>query len=239
MSRIIESIVAVVLVIIVVTFMTNHGMIDFSGVDKAATIAKDAVNSKEGKEIINEFKDISNDVVSQMATGTIDLIKNNIIKQEKTPAELISVVDGDTLIVKLNNENIKVRLIGIDTPESVNPDEEKNSIYGEMASVHTKELLKDVKTVYLTFDNDLEDDYGRCLAYVWIVDVDKDTTENIKNYSLNGMILRDGYAKEMEIAPNTKYAYSFSLIKQEAKNNNVGLWKDNDASELLENKENS
>ena len=213
MGRIIEKIVAVILVIIVLTFMINHGHIDFTGVDIAANMAKDAVNSDEGKEIINEFKDISNDVISEMATGTINLIRNNISKEEKTEASLVRVVDGDTLIVKIEDEEVKVRLIGIDTPESVDPDEEKNNIYGEMASAHTKLLLDGISTLYLTFDEEIEDKYGRCLAYVWLKDVDKDTTEYIKNYTLNGQILKDGYANVLRIAPNTKYAYSFSQIQ--------------------------
>lgn len=232
MGRIAESIVIAILIIIVLTYFINHGEISFTGVDMAANIVKDSVTSDEGQELITEFKDISNDVVSQMATGTIDLIKGNIIKKEKTEGSLISVVDGDTLIVNLNGENIKVRLIGVDTPESVNPDESLNNIYGELASAHTKELLEDIDTLYLSFDDEIEDEYGRCLAYVWLDDIKNDNTDSIKDHMLNAMILRDGYANPLTVEPNTKYTYSFSKISRDARSNNKGLWKEEDFVKL-------
>ena len=232
MGNIIEKVIAAVLVIVFITFLINHGKIDFSGVDAAKTIIKDSVNSDEGQEIVQEFKDIGNQVVSDLATGTLDLIKGSTKKNERLEAKLVSVVDGDTLVVNLEGTDVKVRLIGIDTPESVNPDESKNNIYGEMASAHTKELLNGVDKVYLQFDEEYEDDYERLLAYVWYTKKCDDTTESIKENMLNGQILRDGYANVMKIAPNTKYAYSFSLIKKDAVNNSTGLWSQTEFADL-------
>lgn len=62
--------------------------------------------------------------------------------------ELISVVDGDTIKVKLNGEESKVRLIGIDAPESVHADETRNTKAGELASDFIKDILADYTLVF-------------------------------------------------------------------------------------------
>ena len=138
-----------------------------------------------------------------------------------TPADtyyvpLIDVVDGDTIKVLYEERIESVRLIGIDTPESVHPDETLNTAEGQSAAEHTKELLKDVQAVYLEFDEEQRDKYGRLLAYVWLDDCKKVNTASIKNRMLNGMILRDGYAKNVVYKPNDKYAAEFSLIALKA-----------------------
>ena len=136
-------------------------------------------------------------------------------------AELLYVVDGDTIIIKNKGGNEeKIRFIGIDTPESVNQDEEKNNEYGIMASDHTKELLNGVKTVYLEYDTDKKDDYDRTLAYVWL----NEDTSDVTNM-LNARIMADGYAKVMSIEPNTKYEDVFKSLKNGAEENSKGLWK--------------
>ncbi len=56
--------------------------------------------------------------------------------------EVASVVDGDTIKVYLEGERYTIRMIGIDTPESVHPDESKNTIYGQKASDYAKQTIK-------------------------------------------------------------------------------------------------
>ena len=73
-------------------------------------------------------------------------------------AELVYVVDGDTIIVSQNGEDFKVRMIGCNTPESVHEDESRNTIYGTYSSDYTKDLLKDVSVVYLEYDEEKYDD---------------------------------------------------------------------------------
>lgn len=136
------------------------------------------------------------------------------------PVELKQIVDGDTLVVSKEGQEYKVRFIGMDTPESVNSDESKNNEYGTMASEHTKILLKDVTTLYLSYDVQETDQYGRTLAYVWLTD----TTENPKDNMLNAIILRDGYAVDKVYEPNKSYADTFKTICNEAVSNKLGLW---------------
>ena len=141
-------------------------------------------------------------------------------QDEKTvveAVELVRVVDGDTLIVNTPSEkNVRVRLIGVDTPESVNPDETKNTPEGKIASDFTKSFLKTGKTYYLEYGKDREDDYGRTLAYLWLTDCsDAAITEQyIKENMFNAILLDKGFAKTMRIEPNTKYANDFEKIEQ-------------------------
>lgn len=117
--------------------------------------------------------------------------------------ELERVVDGDTIIIHdANGKQVRVRLIGIDAPESVHEDESKNSDEGREASNFLKELLADVDTVYLEMDVEEKDQYDRILAYVWI-----DTGSTY--IMVNEIMLATGYAKPVYIKPNLKYADDF------------------------------
>ena len=129
------------------------------------------------------------------------------------PYEVVKIVDGDTVKLLIDGEVTTVRLIGIDTPESVHPTKEKNVPEGKLASEHTKELIED-KFVYVEYDKEPTDRYGRTLAYLYL---DEDTM-------VNAQILEDGYAQVMTIAPNNKYADYFQELENEAKSSNAGLW---------------
>ena len=123
------------------------------------------------------------------------------------PCELERVVDGDTIIVRdPDNKRLRVRLTGINAPESVLEDESKNTEEGRDASKFLKELLADVKTVYLEYDEGRYDQYERTLAYVWI---DTGTTYIM----VNEIMLATGHAKPVYIKPNLRYADTFRLYE--------------------------
>lgn len=148
----------------------------------------------------------------------VDSVKEelNSLAQSTTHLEevnLVRVVDGDTLVVKIDEKDEKVRLIGIDTPESVASDKSRNTVWGEIASDYTKSLLKDVTKVSLQYDKEPRDKYGRILAYVYV------GTE-----MLNMRIIEDGYAKVMTIAPNTSHARDFEAAYKAAAENKKGLF---------------
>lgn len=224
--RIFEKIVALVCVLVFLTFLINHGKIDFSGVDFVVDKTTDFVTSEEGKEITGELKEITYDVLSDLTGGLKKTVAKYRLSNSKHEATLVNVVDGDTLIVELDGSNVKVRLIGIDTPESVHEDDSKNTIYGNYASDHTKAILASTTTLYLEYDEDIEDDYGRLLAYVWLEKTDNESEEEIKTKMLNARILADGYAINKEYPPNIKYANVFETICSSAKSSKTGLWSD-------------
>lgn len=113
------------------------------------------------------------------------------------------VVDGDTIIVHDPDGNrLRVRLTGINAPESVHEDESKNTEEGRQASKFMKELLEDVDVVYLEYDEAQFDQYERTLAYVWI---DIDGTYVM----VNEIMLATDYAEPVYIKPNLRYADIF------------------------------
>ena len=225
--RTIEKIVCIFMAIVFVTFMANHGKIDFSGVDFVVDKSKEAVQSEEGQKIIGEVKEISVDIIKQILDGI-----GNLVHSGKTSTNdsllaynLVRVVDGDTIVVSKDSEEYKVRLIGIDTPESVHSDASQNNEYGVMASNYTKSLLEDTTTVYLEFDQEETDPYGRKLAYVWLKDnISQHSKQDIANEMLNGILVRNGYAIDKCIPPNTKYADIFTELREDAYESKAGLW---------------
>lgn len=126
--------------------------------------------------------------------------------------DVVRVVDGDTFVVKYNGKDEKVRLIGVDTPESVHPDEEKNTEFGDKVSNFTKEMLTG-KQVDLEFDVEQKDQYGRLLAYVYL-----------DGQMYNKMLLEKGYAQVATYPPNVKYVDDFTAIQKQAREDKVGLW---------------
>lgn len=127
--------------------------------------------------------------------------------------KVVEVIDGDTFYVEMNGKKEKIRLIGVDTPESVHKDKSKNCEEGKIASAFTKGLLKD-KEVYLDFDVSPTDKYGRYLAYVYMED----------GQMLQDILLENGMAKVMTIQPNTKYANHFLEVQKTAQEKNAGFW---------------
>jgi endonuclease YncB( thermonuclease family) len=139
----------------------------------------------------------------------LPLIKIN----SKHTVKVIRVVDGDTIEVRFSNGAIaKVRLIGVNTPETVAPNRPVER-YGKEASNYTKKRLTN-KTVTLEFDVGIKDKYGRLLAYVWI-----------GKELYNETLVKEGYARVMTIQPNVKYQERFIKAERAARQAKKGLWK--------------
>lgn len=146
-----------------------------------------------------------------------------------TEAKVMQVIDGDTFYAAIGSSEIKVRLSGVDTPESVHVDPSRNTVWGTYASDYTKGILLEDMTVYLEYDEEPTDKYGRTLAYVWLVQ-DTSDTENM----LNAILVRDGYAYDKVFQPNDKYAVVFEQLRIAAQNTGTGLWADEGFAALWE-----
>jgi len=121
------------------------------------------------------------------------------------------VVDGDTIEVELGGAEEDVRYIGIDTPETVKPDTPVQC-FGPEASERNHELVEG-RRVRLVFDSERRDVYGRLLAYVYVGDE-----------FVNGELIEGGYARTLEIEPNTSRAEQLGRLEQEAAEAGRGLW---------------
>lgn len=122
------------------------------------------------------------------------------------------VVDGDTIVVLMGGKEERVRLIGVDTPETKQP-RNPVELYGPEASAFTREALEG-KKVRLETDVQERDRYGRLLAYVYLED----------GTFFNEELLRQGYAKILTVPPNVKYSEEFLNIQRQALEAGRGLW---------------
>jgi micrococcal nuclease len=149
------------------------------------------------------------------AVGTF-LVSNitgiqTIGQDTKETAYCSKVVDGDTIVVKIGLDEYKVRYIGIDTPETVDPNRPVG-YFGKEASQKNTELVLG-RDVRLEKDVSDTDKYGRLLRYVYVGDV-----------MINKELLRLGYAKVATYPPDVKYVTVFLNAEREARDNGRGLW---------------
>lgn len=124
------------------------------------------------------------------------------------------IVDGDTFWADNGtSKGVKVRLIGVDAPESRNVFKKVVGYYGKEAKAYLSKMISG-KNVKLIRDVDSLDQYGRTLAYVYLED----------GTFINADIVKNGYAMVMTIPPNVKHADEFVKFQQEARENSKGLW---------------
>jgi micrococcal nuclease len=126
-------------------------------------------------------------------------------------APVVRVIDGDTIVVRLGRGEEDVRLIGVDTPETVKPDTPVQC-FGERASHFTKRLLEG-RRVRLVFGVERRDVYGRLLAYV-----------HLGRRFVEAMLARRGLARSLTIPPNDRFAPLFRRLERRASLAGRGLW---------------
>ena len=121
------------------------------------------------------------------------------------------VHDGDTLfLVAADGSELKVRLLGIDTPE-LRPAPECFSVE---ARDHLRALVPDGSVVTVSPDTEALDQYGRSLYYLW----------SAQGEFVNLRLVSDGYGTALNIEPNTAYANEFAAAEATARESGAGLW---------------
>lgn len=162
-------------------------------------------------------------------------IANKIDKKEvfiqglKFDYKIVEIVDGDTIkIRRLDGKDVegverimKVRLLGIDTPEVVDP-RRPVECFGREASQYLKNIsLNRVAALEIDPSQSKFDDYGRILAYVYV----KDSGVAGKNVRmLNEQMIKDGYAFEYTYSTPYRYKLQFEWLEDVARVNYLGLW---------------
>jgi micrococcal nuclease len=127
-------------------------------------------------------------------------------------AQVVNVVDGDTIDVLVGGRQYRVRYIGVDTPETVHPTRGVEP-GGIEASNRNKQLVGG-KTVYLEKDISETDKYGRLLRFVWL---DEGTM-------VNAVLVEEGYAQVATYPPDVKYQDRFLALQRKAMEEGLGLW---------------
>lgn len=132
----------------------------------------------------------------------------------ETNATVKRVVDGDTVVVDIDGHSETLRLIGIDTPETVKPNSPIDC-FGPEASAFTKHLLPKGTPLRLERDVEARDDYGRLLVYVYMA---ADGT------FVNLQLVLQGYATLLTFPPNVAHVDDFIAAARTAQQADLGLW---------------
>jgi micrococcal nuclease len=130
--------------------------------------------------------------------------------------KVIRIVDGDTIVIMYNGKYEKVRLLCVNTPESVHPDKKQNIVMGKVASKYTQKKLTG-KHVNLEFEIDrLRGHYGRLLAYVFV---------DGQNFNLD--LVRQGLsAYYTKYGKSQKYDSEFRSAEKLARKEMLNIWGD-------------
>jgi micrococcal nuclease len=136
------------------------------------------------------------------------------LPEDVEAARVVNVVDGDTVDVRVGGREERVRLIGIDTPETVHP-RQPVMCYGREASQRAEALLQG-QTVFLEADpsQDSRDRFGRLLRFVWLED----------GRMVNQVLVAEGYAFEYTYDLPYRYQREFRAAERAAREAGLGLW---------------
>jgi micrococcal nuclease len=143
-----------------------------------------------------------------------DASATTAVAARRANATVVRVVDGDTIVARIDGAQERVRLIGIDTPETVKP-RSPVECFGKEASAHTKDLLPPGTPVRLVLDAEARDRYGRLLAYVY---------RAADGEFVNLALARDGYAGQATFPPNVAHVDEFRAAVAQARSAGRGLW---------------
>jgi len=129
-------------------------------------------------------------------------------------ATVVHPVDGDTIVVDIDGRQERVRLIGIDTPESVAQDRPVEC-FGPESKARTAELLPAGTVVRLERDVEARDKYDRLLAYVI-----RDSDDAL----INLLLVQEGYAEAISYPPNLARQDELDRAEARARSERKGLW---------------
>jgi len=231
-------ILVIAMFIFAISFIPIVGEVDKQETDQHKEIV---VKKQEDQLSIKNSSDNENKPIEPVKPSLLD--KAEIVKKmESVESEtnlkvedvavdneypVVRVVDGDTVVLNVSGENKTIRLIGIDTPETVHPSKPVEC-FGKEASDRAKSLLLN-NTVILEKDSSQGevDKYGRLLGYIILPD----------GRNFNEMMIKDGYAYEYTYSSAYKYQKEFREAQIYAENNTLGLWDPNACPDEIEKEE--
>ncbi len=199
----------------------------FAPHNPSASNSSSKVDQEQQKNIVQDIKDeqpLSNATTSanetKVSTYQVHVPPTNKTEDQSSSQlsykyySVISIVDGDTVKVNINGTVETLRLIGIDTPETVDP-RKPVQCFGKEASNKAKELLSGKK---VRIEKDVtqgeRDKYNRLLAYIYRED----------ELFYNKYMIEQGYAHEYTYSIPYKYQTEFKAVQKSAETSKVGLW---------------
>lgn len=156
-----------------------------------------------------------------LVLGLVSAVAAGQEAQPSFEGTVVRVIDGDTVDVRIGARVERVRLIGVDTPETVHP-EIGAEPWGPEASEFTKRHLPPGTVVRLELDVQERDRYGRLLAYLYLPD----------GRMLNALLLEAGLAQLLTVPPNVRYADVFVRLQREAREAGRGMWSEQPVAQV-------
>lgn len=192
-------------------------LILFSTITAGVILIWQGLNLDQQKFTFNKKADDPNVLGDQVATPSeIPVATVSASVAVNSRFKVTKVVDGDTFYINFKGQNVSVRMIGVDTPETVDP-RRAVGCFGKKASDETKRLIEG-KEVMLTKDVSETDKYQRILRYVFL------PLSGGENLFVNDYLVRQGFAKTLTYPPDVKYDSRFLQAEKEARENLRGLW---------------
>jgi micrococcal nuclease len=151
----------------------------------------------------------------ELVPGMAPALWTRAIPAGAVPVALVTVVDGDTLVVEVDGAREPVRLIGVDAPEAGGPYQQVECFGAEAAGALT--WLAGSGDLFIELDREERDRYGRLLRWVWL-----DLGNEV--YLLNEALLRAGYAARFRDTPNQRYLVEMTAAEAFARRHALGLW---------------
>ncbi len=130
------------------------------------------------------------------------------------PPTLVEVIDGDTIAVRVGGTTERIRLLGVDTPESVDPTRPVQC-FGPEAAQRLAEWLPEGTALRLERDAEARDRFGRLLAYVY---------RSSDGLFINAALLHEGFADLLVFEPNVARVDELEAALLDARTANRGLW---------------
>lgn len=208
-KKILYSLGGILLLLIIISYENPSPKV----VDYPKNLSEDTKNI-DPEEVVTTRNIEENNTQSYSQTEN-----NNLEKiDKKSDLYLVTrVIDGDTLEIKIDGLPETVRLIGIDTPETVDP-RKPAECFGVESSTYSKNILQG-KMVQIEYDETQgkKDKYGRLLLYLYTED----------GLFFNKSIIEEGYAHEYTYNTPYKYQNQFKEAEKNAVKNKKGLWNEN------------
>lgn len=158
--------------------------------------------------------------VQPVSFATVQTTKSTQVTAKKSNLDLTksykvkSFIDGDTIKINVNNEDILIRLLNVDTPELKQG--EKDIPMGKKASEFTSKFLKD-KEIKLELDKEHYDKHGRLLAFIYVIN-------DGKKVSLNEELIKEGFAKVIKVGENKSKYDEYKKIEKPVRESKKGIW---------------
>lgn len=157
---------------------------------------------------------ITGSIAALLIVASCGQSRNSALSAGTDIATVIEVIDGDTVDLSIGDHRQRVRLIGVDTPETKHP-RKPVQCFGHEATAFTESLLAHGTKVRLERDAEARDTYDRLLVYLY---------RDSDNMFINLELVRQGFAHVLTIEPNIAYIDQFVGAARDAQLNNRGLW---------------